>query len=503
MYRWQHWFRFARKTGAPAHRRERLAPRLEILEDRCVPSFVPTTYPTADGSQTTNLAVGDLTGNGIPDLVMSQGHFMVGVYLGNGDGSFQPAGSYVVSGGGDITTGGVNSIQIADLRGNGIADIVTSGGIDGVSVLLGNGDGSFKLRRDYLAGEVATGLVVTDLNGDGIPDIATANFRDGTVSVLLGNGDGTFKPATTYAVGTFPLGIAAGLFGTDSGVPDLAVVNGNSNTVSVLVNHGDGTFAQHVDYPVGVGPGGIALGDFAHTGTLDIAVANNLSNSVSLLIGNGDHTFQRARHIPVPAGTNRVVAADFNNDGNLDLAVTLPGPNRVSVLLDDGTGNFAPPVDFPTDNDPVGIAAADLTNDGNADLVTTNFLGRSYTTLLNDGMWDSARQNPCALGNAVAGNVPDPTLAELLVSSGSPARSPAGVSGLPEQSVRLDSTPPGGNAAAAQSEAGSRPAPGLLPSAFVVPGSAEAPDLGDSTLGIIGQPWIDVGLLDVAFHRRR
>ena len=501
MYRLHHWFRWSHKTGAPAKRRARLTPRIEILEDRCVPSFMSTTYPTADGNQANAVAVGDLTGNGVSDLVLSQGLFTVGVYLGNGDGTFRPAGSY--------GTGGVAGIQIADLRGNGIPDIVMSGGVDGVSVLLGNGDGTFKPRHDYLAGAGAFGLVVTDLTGNGILDIATANYYDGTVSVLLGNGDGTFQPATTYAVGRGPFRIAAGSFGSDSGLPDLAVVDSLSNTVSVLLNSGDGTFRRHVDYGVGSSPGAIALGDFAQTGTLDIAVANLVSNSVSLLRGNGDGTFQPARNIAVPQSlnVNGLVAADFNSDGNLDLAVmTRSGPNyQVSVLLGDGTGNFAPPVNFPTGNDPVRIVAADLTNDGNADLVTPNSFSRSYTVLLNDGMWDTAPQGPRGFGNAVAGSVPDPTLAGVLVSSGSPARSPAGVgvAGLPKQSVRSDSTPPADIAGTAWSEDGSRQALPLFPLTSAALGSAEAPDLRDSAVGIIDQPWIDLGLADEALHARR
>jgi hypothetical protein len=450
MYRWQHWFRFTRTTGAPARRRDRATLRLEILEDRRVPSFMTTTYPTAaEGLQFGAVAVGDLTGNGIPDLVIGQGGFMVGVYLGNGDGTFQPAGSYVVSGGGFFL--GVSGIQIADLRGNGISDIVTGGGVDGVSVLVGNGDGTFQPRRDYLAGEGAWNLVVADLTGNGIPDIVTANYYDGTVSVLLGNGDGTFQPAATYAVGPGPLSIAAGAFGGDSGLPDLAVVRQPSSTgpgfVSVLVNHGDGTFAPHVDYPVGVASVGIALGDFAHTGTLDIAVTNSFGNSVSLLFGNGDHTFQRARDISVPGVLNRLVAGDFNNDGNLDLAVNslFADHNQVNVLLGDGTGNFAPPVVFPTDDFPLQIVTADLTNDGNADLVTAN-RDPSYTVLLNDGVWDAAPHSSGTFEGTVGGVTPEQTLISLLSPSATLASSPArvDVSGMPVHDVQSASTPPVG-----------------------------------------------------------
>jgi hypothetical protein len=500
MYRWQHWFRLCRKTGAPARRRQRATPRLEILEDRRVPSFMTTTYPTAaEGLQTGAIAVGDLTGNGIPDLVMSQGSFMVGVYLGNGDGTFQPAGSYVVGGGSFFAS--VNGIQIADLRDNGISDIVTAGGIDGVSVLLGNGDGTFEPRHDYLAGEGAWNLVVADVTGNGIPDIVTANFYDGTVSVLLGNGDGTFKPAATYAVGPGPLGIAAGAFGGDSGLPDLAVVSQPSSTgpgfVSVLVNHGDGTFAPHVDYPVGAAPVGIALGDFAHTGTPDIAVTNSFDNSVTILLGNGDHTFQHARDIAVPGGPLRVAAADFNNDGNLDLAVTttFADHHQVNVLLGDGTGNFTPPVVFPTGDTPLEIVTADLINDGNADLVTAN-QGPSYTVLLNDGVWDAAAHAPRIPESGVGGLTPQRALASALASSATPARSPAGngVSGVPDHAVGSASTLSAGLAAAVRSEADSRQALPLFPAASQVLDLAEATDVPNSDPAILDRLWIALGL---------
>ena len=366
------WFRRIARENVPVQRVRRFRPRLEPLEDRRLLS-----------------AAADLTGNGIPDLVTG-GTYWASVFLGNGDGTFQPAVNY-------LTGDGPLREQIADVNGDGIPDIITSNGNTAatVSVLLGNGDGTFQHKRDFATGAQlgAFDVAVADLTGNGILDIATANANDDTVSVLLGNGDGTFKAPTIYPVGSRPSRIVAGRFGSDSDLPDLAVVNDPSGTsvgaVSVLVNHGDGTFRSPVAYRAGPSPAGIALGDFASTGTLDIAVSDFRSNTVSILMGNGDHTFQPARNISVPGIANdNLVAADFNNDGNLDLAaLTFQGGHyQVSVLLGDGTGNFAPPLN--TDLGPpsglTGFTVADFNNDGNLDLaeVTSQQDGSIHVSVL-------------------------------------------------------------------------------------------------------------------------
>ena len=475
--------------GRPATRARRFIPRLEPLEDRRVPSFLPAVnYPDGTGAPASFVAVADLTGNGIPDIVATNnfGEYHVSVLLGNGDGTFQPAVNYIT---GQDPVG----VQIADLTGNGIPDIITANGnANSISVLLGNGDGTFQRKRDFAVGRQPGDLVVADLDGDGIPDIAAVNQLDGTVSVLLGNGDGTFQPAVNYPVGTAPVHIAAGLFGSDTGLPDLAVVNNSSGTVSVLVNHGDGTFRRHVDYPVGAGPFGLTLGDFTHSGTLDIAVANFQSNSVSILPGNGDHTFQRAVNIPVPGGPNDPVAADFNNDGNLDLAVTVQGGgnNRVSILLGDGTGHFAPPMNFPTDSDPVGIATADLNADGFADLVTANAIGRSVTVLLNDGTWDPGPRGHKASADVAKGVSPGQALPPLAVSLGErEGDTPrASTASLDQPLDKPASTPSGGTSAAPRPWTASDPALPSPPLPAGAPRNLEASDLLESDPGALDRP---------------
>jgi hypothetical protein len=489
------WFRRIAGKSVSAQRLHCCRPQLELLEDRRLLSLLPAVnYPDGINSPAGFVAVGDLRGNGIPDIVTTEGFgdYRLSVFLGNGDGTFQPPAIYLA---GD----GVVGVRIADLRGNGIPDIITANdgagfgdsGTNTVSVLLGNGDGTFQHKRDYYAGPGGPlDLVVADLRGNGILDIATVNEFAGTVNVLLGNGDGTFQPPVSYPVGIRPQHIAAGRFGGDSAVPDLAVTDHDSGMVSVLVNHGDGTFRQHVDYPVGSEPFGITLGDFANNGNLDIAVANYQSNSVSILMGNGDHTFQPARNIAVPGGPNSLVAADFNNDGNLDLAVTVEASgSRVSLLLGDGTGNFAAPLNFATDLDPLGIAAADLTNDGSADLVTANVVGRSASVLLNDGSWDTApRRGPTARGTA------DQSLALAVLPAidrqGTTSRLFAAdvgqlpnVSAFPADSVR--GVPEAGTNANLMLPAS--------PTDVFDPGTSDLPELD---LGILDRPWSAISWSD-------
>src|SRR6516164_340033 len=130
--------------------------------------------------------------------------------------------------------------------------------------------------RGFDAGSGPQSVAVGDFNGDGKPDLAVVNSYSNNVSVLLGNGDGTFQPAVSYGTGsgTGPAFVAVGDFNHD-GKLDLAVANSNSSNVSVLLGNGDGTFQTAVNYDVGGAPTSIAVGDFNHDGKLDLAVANS------------------------------------------------------------------------------------------------------------------------------------------------------------------------------------------------------------------------------------
>lgn len=136
---------------------------------------------------------------------------------------------------------------------------------------------------DYAVGSRPYGVVTGDFNLDGNLDLATANQFGGSVSVLLGNGDGTFQAAVAYSTGECPWGITTGDFNLD-GRPDLATANYADDSVSVLLGNGDGTFQGAVNYGAGNGPMSVASGDFNGNGIADLAVANRTDNNVSILL---------------------------------------------------------------------------------------------------------------------------------------------------------------------------------------------------------------------------
>ena len=284
------------------------------------------------------------------------------------DGTYSPA-SYSVSGNQPYFTAS------AALRGAGQPlDLVTANYSSGtISVLLGNGDGTFQAPVTYAVGSNPIAVAIGDLTGNGKLDIAVANYGSGTISVLFGNGDGTFQSPVTYAVGSNPRGVAiADLDGKNGN--DLAVANWGSGNVSVLLNKGNGAFAAAVNYAVGSDPAGIAVADLNGDGKLDVAVANYGGSTVSVLPGNGDGTFGAQVTYPTGAGSNPidVVAVKLNGDGKYDLATANYGPNTVGVLLNQGTpgaafqaGTFAAAVTYAAGGSTeYHLVAADFNGDG-------------------------------------------------------------------------------------------------------------------------------------------
>jgi hypothetical protein len=337
----------------------------------------------AAGTSPSAIAVGDFNRDGALDLVVANDHQAinsrpgVNVLLGNGDGSFQAPRS-VLPGGDPV------SVAVGDFRGDGIPDLAVAESGFGGDVLLGNGDGSFHLVQT-LAGTYPS--AVADLNGDGIPDLVAIGSN--TVGVLLGNGDGSFQPTINYAVDNSPTSVAVGDF-TGSGPADIAVadlgIESSSSGVDVLLNNGDGSFRAARNYAAGIAARAVATGDFNGDGIRDLAVAERDSNggTVEVLLGNGDGSFQAPRPVASAGDPNSLAVGDFNGDGILDLAVTTPG--GVEVLLGNGDGTFQAPSDYATGGQtPLSVVVADLNGDGIADLVVANNGSGTVGVLLGNG----------------------------------------------------------------------------------------------------------------------
>jgi hypothetical protein len=241
-----------------------------------------------------------------------------------------------------------------------------------VSVLLGNGDGTFQAAHDYAVSSGASAVAVADFNGDGKLDLAVTYLDpQDVVSVLLGNGNGTFQAAQkSYPVGFDPWSMAVGDFNGD-GHLDLAVANLLSDNVSVLLGKGDGTFQNTQSYAAGSYPDFVAVGDFNGDGHLDLAVAD--FSSISVLLGNGEGTFRAApRYLSGGNSPLAVAVGDFDHDGHLDLAVANQGyydPGNVSVLLGKGKGTFEDAQSYAAGPSPTSAAVGDFNGDGIPDLV--------------------------------------------------------------------------------------------------------------------------------------
>lgn len=266
---------------------------------------------------------------------------------------FQPPVSYPVgTNPGGVYVGDFNSDGKLDLAAvnHGFSDTGDDGG---VSILLGNGDGTFQAARNFSAGKQPESIAIADFNSDGKADIIAVSEGENVLNVLLGNGDGTFQPRVTVPLDVDPYFIVAGDFNSDLKW-DLALsglgrdlngdgVRDSAGGTAVLLGNGDGTFQNHGPLL----PLSLSLAaDFNQDARLDLAIVQ--FPGFDVFLGTGDGSFQAPMSNAAAGGV--VEAVDFNGDGKLDIVTLLPlhacgafkfCDGQIEVLLGNGDGSFS------------------------------------------------------------------------------------------------------------------------------------------------------------------
>jgi hypothetical protein len=356
--------------------------------------FNPPAYYNT-GSRTNEpsaVVTADFNGDGKLDLAVadSTGN-VVSVLLGNGDGTFQTAKTFAVI--------SPYALAVADMNGDGIEDLLVqaAGGGDDLSIYLGNGDGTFRLKAKYPVNGYPIAVAAADLNGDGNTDVIVASSNGGLrsagfVATYFGNGDGTVIAGGHYSAGPSPWAVAAADLNGDGHV-DIVVGSDNSanfnnpNTLYVLLNKGNGTFSNDGTYQTGAESIGVTIADLNHDGKPDIVVSSAFNQAIAVLLGNGDGTFQNKVYYSTKdfgAAPQASVVADFNHDGYADIAVTLYD-GGVVLFYGNGDGTFQR--GQAASNDPSSggeaIAMGDFNGDGYMDIATSVFVSTEVAVLLN------------------------------------------------------------------------------------------------------------------------
>jgi hypothetical protein len=335
------------------------------------------------------LAVADFDNDGDLDVVATNTFPDPAIALSrnNGDGSFADTEFIAnVSESEECVAGDFNEDGDMDLA------IHTT---NGYAIRLGNGNGTFAnavlfdTNNPGAGGERA--IVSGDFNNDGNLDLAGSRPGSDAVSVILGNGNGTFDAPEIMTDSGYPRTLLAAEFDGDN-FDDLIVCSNTTDEVWIYFSNGNGTFATPFILSATGNPEGLTACDADEDGNLDLIVGSPNANKLYTFLGNNNGTFDAPliTDIPTSSNSSRLDHADINNDGHQDILSALFQIDAVGVFFGNGDGTFQSAITYGVDKGPNRIIAADFNGDGAMDYSTLNSGVFNVSVVLNNSAFITA-----------------------------------------------------------------------------------------------------------------
>jgi hypothetical protein len=339
-----------------------------------VGTFGPRHDFATGGNLSIGMSTGDLDGDGRLDLALASSPNNVSLLRGNGDGTFGANRAVAPDG----ANADFKKVTVAEMTGDGHLDLVLAGNAN-VRVVKGNGSGSFSFVGQ--SGAAAVDIAVADFDGDGHRDVASVNGTAFTnLAISYNPGNGAIATGSIYTVGGSAIAVAAGDVDHD-GYPDLVVGCDVPGDLFFLRNQGDGSFSA----PTSVAGGGwrqaVAVVDVNGDGNPDIVAANYLLDVVEVYLGNGSGGFGSGATYATGHRPTSITAGNFNADGAPDLALACQ--NTISVLLNSGSGTFLAATAYAKPGIWSGIAVGSADQDAWPDLFVVD--GYNYSVSILNG----------------------------------------------------------------------------------------------------------------------